>query len=247
MNNNYQNIFSREYIDELTSKVQQANIKEYFNEDYFSNSEKNPPGKSVIQLNANIELRLPSSNIENNDIENSQIIYNELKSLNETQASDPRLWTYLTHMTFWKYMRKRWPVEKFEDEAEELLDDLSTKNRQINFILTRYFLLTPNRRRLLRNGISRLWWYAHLTYDKNRKDPYELTKVLLSHQDIAQNLLERSLGSNKQVLSSILNFLKDNQSLSREEIREMIKEINLVGGVKNLHILDENEITKVFI
>lgn len=247
MNNNYQNIFSREYIDELTSKVQQANIKQYFNEDYFSNSEKNPPGKSVIQLNANIELRLPSSNIENNDIENSQIIYNELKSLNETQASDPRLWTYLTHMTFWKYMRKRWPVEKFEDEAEELLDDLSTKNRQINFILTRYFLLTPNRRRLLRNGISRLWWYAHLTYDKNRKDPYELTKVLLSHQDIAQNLLERSLGSNKQVLSSILNFLKDNQSLSREEIREMIKEINLVGGVKNLHILDENELTKVFI
>lgn len=247
MNNNYQNIFSREFIDELTSEVQQSNIKEYFNEDYFSNSDKNPPGKSVIQLNTNIELRLPSSNIENNDIENSQIIYNELKSLNETQASDPRLWTYLTHMTFWKYMRKRWPVEKFEDEAEELLDDLSTKNRQINFILTRYFLLTPNRRRLLRNGISRLWWYAHLTYDKNRKDPYELTKVLLSHQDIAQNLLERSLGSNKQVLSSILNFLKDNQSLSREEIREMIKEINLVGGVKNLHILDENEITKVFI
>jgi len=142
-------------------------------------------------------------------------------------------------------MRKRWPAEKFEEESENLTDDLSVKNRQANFIISRYHLKTPNRRRLLRNGISRLWWYAHLTYDEKRSDPFELTRVLLTHQDKAQNLLERSLGSNKKILVAILEYLKLNPSLTRDEVRNKIKELNLVGGVKNLHLLDQDEILEI--
>lgn len=240
-----QNIFSKYYVEELISKIETGRFNEYLSDDPFPFENKVPPGESVIEVNINLALKLPFSSSEHFDMENSITIYTEFKSLNETQASDTRLWTYLTHVNFWEYMRKRWPAEKFEEESENLTDDLSVKNKQANFIISRYHLKTPNRRRLLRNGISRLWWYAHLTYDEKRSDPFELTRVLLAHQDKAQNLLERSLGSNKKILAAILEYLKLTPSLTRDEVRDKIKELNLVGGVKNLHLLDQDEILEI--
>ena len=35
------------------------------------------------------------------DYENSQRVYLALNSLSLSQASDPRLWTYLTHVKYW--------------------------------------------------------------------------------------------------------------------------------------------------
>lgn len=240
-----QNIFSKYYVEELIYKIEAGRFEEYLSDNPFPFERKIPPGESVIEVDSNLALKLPTSSSEHFDMENSITIYNEFKLLNETQASDTRLWTYLTHVNFWGYMRKRWPAEKFEEDSENLSDDLSVKNKQANFIVSRYHLKTPNRRRLLRNGISRLWWYAHLTYDEKRADPFELTRVLLSHQDKAQNLLERSLGSNNKILVAVLEYIKSNPGLTREDVRDKIKELNLVGGVKNLHLLAQDEILEI--
>jgi hypothetical protein len=240
-----QKIFSKYYIEELISKIEYAKFEEYLSDNPFPFENKLPPGESIIEVDENLTLKLPLSSTEHFDMDNSITIYTEFKSLNETQASDARLWTYLTHVNYWEYMRKRWTAEKFEFESDELTDDLSVKNKQANFIISRYHLKTPNRRRLLRNGISRLWWYAHLTYDERLSDPFELTRILLAHQDKAQNLLERSLGSNKKILVTVLKYLKLNPELTREEVRDKIKEINLVGGVKNLHLLEQDELLDI--
>lgn len=245
MNKVKQKIFSKYYIDELISKIEKGDFNEYLSDTPFPIEKKLPPGESVIEVDYDLTLKIPTSSLDHFDLENSISIYKAFKSLNETQASDARLWTYLTHVNFWEYMRKRWPAEKFEDYLENLSDDSSTKSNQADFIIWRYFLKTSNKRRLLRNGISRLWWYAHLTYDDKRSDPFELTRVLLENQDKAQNLLERSLGSNKKILATVLEFLKLNPSLSREDIRDKIKELNLVGGVKNLHLLEKEEILNI--
>lgn len=242
-----QKIFSRLYIDDLISKIEQGNVDVYLNNSPFPFENKIPPGESIIEVNENLSLKIPVSSGENFDLDNSVAIYNEFKSLSEIQASDARLWTYLSHITFWEYMRSRWPAEKFADDSDELSDEISIKDKQANFVIWRYYLKTPNRRRLLRNGISRLWWYAHLTYDEKRSDPFEFTRVLLLHQDKAQNLLERSLGSNKKVLLAVLEYLKQNPHLSRDQVRDKIKEINLVGGVKNLHLLEHAEILEIII
>lgn len=245
MSKTKQKIFSKYYTDELISKIENGKFNEYLSDSLFPYENKVPPGESIIEISENLALKLPMSYTEHFDMENSITIYNELKSLNETQASDTRLWTYLTHVNFWEYMRRRWPAEKFEEESEDLFDELSVKNSQANFIISRYHLKTPNKRRLLRNGISRLWWYAHLTYDEKRGDPFELTRILLAHQDKAQNLLERSLGSNNKILVAVLEYLKSNSGLTREQVRDKIKEINLVGGVKNLHLLEQEEILEI--
>ncbi|MBE7476011.1 MAG: hypothetical protein B6D44_00325 [Ignavibacteriales bacterium UTCHB2] len=240
-----QKIFSKYYTEELISKIENGNFSEYLSDSPFPYENKMPPGESTIEVNENFSLKLPLSSAELYDMENSISLYSEFKSITETQASDNRLWTYLSHINLWEYMRKRWPAEKLGEESEDLFDELSVKNRQANFIISRYHLKTPNRRRLLRNGISRLWWYAHLTYDDKRSDPFELTRILLAHQDKAQNLLERSLGSDNKILVAVLEYLKFNPGLTREQVRDKIKEINLVGGVKNLHLLEQNEILEI--
>lgn len=59
-----------------------------------------------------IDLIMPGSGDNHNDFENTKKIYTALKDLPFSIAIDERFWTYLTHVTFWKYMRERWPLEK---------------------------------------------------------------------------------------------------------------------------------------
>ena len=86
-------------------------------------------------------------------------------TLTREQASDPRLWVRLTHVEGWKYMRRRWNVApKIRDEKNP-----------VGYVLEHYFVASSSpSRALTRNGMARLWWYAHLTHDPARKDPYEL-------------------------------------------------------------------------
>src|SRR4051812_20917996 len=44
----------------------------------------------------------------NNDFETAVLIFEGYKKLEPIQASDERLWTFLTHVDFYPYMIKRW-------------------------------------------------------------------------------------------------------------------------------------------
>jgi len=117
------------------------------------------------------------------------------------------------------------------------------KSKIVEFIRDRYFLNTLNIRSLTHNGISRLWWYPHLTIDNSRKDKYELAKVLLSLQDIPVSLLERSLGSNTNVRKAVLEFLLENpQYKTSKNVQNLLRQLNLAGGVKNIPMLKLAEI-----
>jgi len=133
-------------------------------------------------------------------------------------------------VTFWDYMRKRWPV----DEAD----------KPINRISDRYFLTTTSLESLTRNGISRLWWYGYLTHDANRSNPWELTETLLSRADLVVGITERAVGSNQSLRTAVLEFLADNPEISQSEklTRELLKKLNLVGGIRNLPFLDIAEL-----
>jgi hypothetical protein len=130
-------------------------------------------------------------------------------------------------------MKKRWSIEGIEDPKGRIKD--------------RYFINTIKLESLSRNGISRLWWYTHLTVDKSRKDNFELTRILLARQEIAVGILERRLGSISCVRKGILEYLRDNPKVinSEDQTRELIKFFNLVGGVKNLSMLKLNEVRKI--
>lgn len=167
------------------------------------------------------------------DLENSIRLHKAFASLTPVQARDPRLWTRLSHVEFWPYMRERWPIEKY----------MADRKKAERYVEGRYFVLRAEGRALLRNGMARLWWYSHLTYDENRPNPYELTAVLLNTLDITQQILERSMGRCRSVLVAFLEFLLQNPKLlergdaNRTKIRALAKSLNLFGGVAILDCL----------
>jgi hypothetical protein len=223
-------VFSESYTDKLYRDIKNTNNPENYYRDHFPHEHRFPKGSTNILINEDFNL-----DPEKSDLENSILLYEEL-SLNETQASDPRFWTYLSHVVFWKYMRKRWALE-----------DVRKSDNTTGRIIDRYLLVNPRLESLTRNGISRLWWYAHLTKDKNRSDSYELTKVLLSRAEVAVGILERTIGINKNMRTAILEFLKENNTIlaSQDLTRLLLRSFNLFGGTKVLPMLEPSEIKKI--
>lgn len=220
-------VFSSAYVDKLYRNViATQNFEEYL-QPKFPYEDRYPKGATGIIINKHLIL-----DPDKEDIENCKAIYDGL-DINETQASDERFWVYLTHVYFFDYMKKRWPIKD--------------ASKPISRIKDRYFLRTISIETLTRNGISRLWWYAHLTYDKSRRNPYELTEVLLSRADLTVGLTERAFGSNKNIRIALLEFLMGNPSIATNEdrTRELYKGLNLVGGVKNLPFLEVSELKDV--
>jgi hypothetical protein len=118
----------------------------------------------------------------------------------------------MTHIQNWDYMKNRWSISS-----------TSAKDKD-NFITERYFLKTNNSRWLIRNGISRLWWFGYLTYTDT--DQWALTDTLLDLQDIQAALLERSYGRNRNVLLATLRVITE----TRTELEEALQ--NKYGGLK---------------
>jgi len=185
-----------------------------------------------------LHLELPQDG-DLKDLENAIRMHRALRTLSPLQARDPRLWTRLAHVDFWQYMRLRWQVEKHMADQDEA----------VRFIDTRYFVSQSQSRALLRNGIARLWWVAHLSCDPERENPYELTTVLLSTLDITQQILERGLGRAPNIIRGFLEFLLRNSATllsggnaNRKRIRRLAKFLNMHGGVCILDCLSQGEI-----
>ena len=170
------------------------------------------------------------------DISNIKIIYDNLKNLTDSQASDERLWAGLCHTLFWNYMQKRWPLPEDESDCEK-------------FILQHYFF-NHGARSTITNGLSRLWWYGRLTYDEtNTNNPYELTEYIANDINVKGFMLfgsnfSRNRTIQRVFLYTIKKYEEDhNLELSREEFLELRKKMVLWSGKLAIDVMD-NEILK---
>lgn len=207
----------------LTFKVNKK-LRSFYNEDHF-------PSESLEELNLptihSIDHELELSPKPDKDAENSIKIFQELKHLDRVQANDRRLWVALTHKRFFNYTKERWVKgEQYSDDA----------------ILRRFHFEGSSLEARMRNSISRLWWAAKITYDENRSDPFELTKLLWEKQDIIQGIVERSYGTYESVVQTFLETYKSNKQLSEKELRSLYKGLNSIGGVKILSALNKEEV-----
>lgn len=185
-----------------------------------------------------VEILPPTSKSELFDLENTKTLYTALRHLTPLQASDERLWAYLTHVTYWDYMRKRWPVEQYKDKR--VADNLQE----------RYFFMSDRPRALIRNGMARLWWYGYTTYDEQRDDPFELTGVLLKNLDVTQSILERAFSRNRLVTHAVLSVLLQREKdgapfYERDSVRDLAKYLVQVGGVTIIDALSFTELRDV--
>lgn len=180
----------------------------------------------AIAANLHIKLVSPASKAPAADADNAARLHEALASLSEVQASDIRLWAYLAHGPLFQYMKARWPVSGDKDEMRSSIE-------------SRWLFLNESRpRALMRQGVSRLWWAAHLTRSPwqtdpflkplQKKDPYAYTRLLFSRQDIFKNLLERSFGRERRILIPSLAVLADRGVLTtdRDLTRGFMRKIN---------------------
>jgi hypothetical protein len=211
----------RNLAKEKEKWLERCDISNPWLNNYFGHEKWRGDTDIEIQEDFNLTIGGPES-----DIENSIRIYEVFQDkLTPVQASDPRLWAFLCHESFWIYMVNRWKPQSERD------------------IGSRYFLDGNDSRALSRNGIARLWWFAYLTYNRERDDPYELLNVLLSDQNVQHNLLERNFGRNRIILHTILDFIKSHPEINKKEDYERIgKIINRLGGVRLLDCLKKREI-----
>ena len=134
------------------------------------------------------------------DAQATQLVFQWLSNLTPVQAADERLWVFLTHRVFHRYVHQRW--------GSSLEGSTQPENR----VLDRWFFRGTGVATFVRNGISRLWWFGYLTYDSKRPNPFEFTDALLSLQDIQVAFLERSLGRCRPLLRAVLETVKKHEA-----------------------------------
>lgn len=152
------------------------------------------------------------------DLENVKRVHKNMSALTESQASDERIWTAYTLSVFLDYMRYRWPAD-----SEKTM-------------MNRYFFSYSPKRSLFRNGVSRLWWIGHLTYDSSLSgDKYELTEYVCRKQDNINLLLDINFGNNPDILRAASRALIDGEkagmNIDREVVRHVSEYINTLGGI----------------
>ena len=164
-----------------------------------------------------------------NDCDSSIQIFEALNNLDRVQANDRRLWVAMTHTKFFKYTVNRWNIDK------------TTTDRTI---IDRFHFEGSGLATRMRNSISRLWWAAKLTHDESLENPYKLTRILWSKQDLFTGIFERSYGTYENVVKSIVVIYDSNPHLTEGELRMLHTGLNAVGGVKLLALLSMEDVSK---
>jgi hypothetical protein len=196
------------------------NSKEVWIDNFFENEIwEREVDKRIYDLSDTIRLNYGDSK---KDIDNIKIIHGALKSFSPRILVDEKIWVYLTHKTFYNYMISRW-------------DPVSTS------IKDRYFLSGSSTRSLSRNGISRLWFLGHISFDENLSNPYEITEMMMSMQDIMTTIVERpSTAMNKIFFKAIIKLVFQN-SLTRDDYRNLLKRCERISGISRFDSFDEEE------
>ena len=171
-------------------------------------------------------------------IKNIQIIWESLRGLSITEAENEKVWVALENTYYLDYH----------------LDQLKmiTGKKKEASITSRTIFNNGNKRSLMINNISILWWIAYYTYDERLEDPYYYTKRFLSgsYRGNAVAYFSSNLVSNKEIvlgtLEAICEWIDENKMIeNRFSYSNANKILNLVGGVVVLDFLSKEEIKNI--
>lgn len=225
-------LYKNEFISKILHRVASGDYSQYKSGD-FGTTDSDIIRISDVKYSINFALENPQSG-DDMDIENCITLFENMKDLSPSEASDGRLWTYLVHERHINYSMKRWPI-----------DFNSSPDRLMKQVLLHFVLHKNSVRPYLDNALARLWWIAYLTYAKDAEDPYELTKELLSDSDYTRTLLTSLPGRNKVFLHAFLRYAIDSDWLKtgkEAKVRSIMKRINFISSYRNFGLMSEDEI-----
>lgn len=171
-------------------------------------------------------------------LKNIQIIWESLRGLSIAEAENEKVWIALENTYYLDYHLDQ-------------LKMITGKKREAS-IISRTIFNNGNKRSLMINNISILWWIAYYTYDERLEDPYYYTKRFLagSYRGNAVAYFSSNLVSNKDIvigtLEAIYELIDENKMIeNRFSYSNANKILNMVGGVVVLDFLTQDEIKNI--
>ena len=177
------------------------------------------------------ELVMDGENPFATEAKKVEIVYSNLQFLTDSQASDERLWAGLGLSYFWKYIKYRWAIDG---------------RSSVDTLRNHFFFGMGPRVSLTRQGVARLWWIGRLTYDGQRSDSFELTKLVCEQASFIPDILERNTSNNPRIVHAFLDALlalrAEGITITAELVRELSKYLNVLGGTYLLDCLSPEKI-----
>lgn len=211
-------------LEELRDSMLSSQTNEWL-KDFFG--EENPFIKSKLYIE-DFELDMSDESPSKTDFENAKRLFENLK-ITESQACDHRLWLGLSFSKFYDYMVYRYGKTSSQIKNKWLFQKKSFKSA------------------LFRQGLSMLWWYVYITYDKtNEENPYELTEYAFNNKDFLISIYSRTFCGSRHITKGLIRALRDFEKVvgrvDRTYYNSVIKYLSFLGGAYIIDIMSEKEI-----
>lgn len=182
------------------------------------------------------ELLINEETPSSSDVYNIKLLYLKLRDLNDSFATDERLWAGISHTVFYEYMQKRWPNQN-DSKA----------------ILNHYFFSTSRPRCYMINTLARLWWFGKKTYLENEDNEFALLDYIGHDINGYGFTLFGSNWSNsertlKVFFDAIFEFDEETGGkVGRALFNEVMKYANCLSGIYVLDACDNDFIRNKFL
>lgn len=162
-------------------------------------------------------------------LSNTKKIYEAFKDLPRYVLCNNRFWAWFT-------------FEKAYKQA------IHASGKRFNEEYVKNQWLQGNSRRDLMLGIiSKYYFYAEISVDKNLENQYELTEYAFTNAEAYRNLVYRNIGMLKNVSLEYLRVQcdyskKTGKIITKPQARELMKEVSRMGSVMLIDLVSNKEI-----
>jgi hypothetical protein len=195
-------------------------------------------------LRSQLDFEMPDLSFEEDyalsDCRNVKEVYNSLKHMSVSQATQERVWTGLAHLQFRDFTFYR------------LKKDIDERNDKR--IYTSLFFKHGKKRSLFVHILARLWWVGYMTYDETKEsNPFWLTDFFTEKDFSARCVVffSSNFTSNRDITIGILKALyqlnEQGINITRDYFVQATKYLNVVGGAMVLDMLNKDEVEKMII
>lgn len=229
------------------------------------------------ELNIDLTQTLEYPNIEEptglvdkldpNDFFKSAVaLYEAYQNLELIQASDPRFWTYLTHVQLFSYMHS-YRSKQIHSEVTHIDEDENRKQPKTKedyerngwTYLQDHWFVSPSAKtagNFSRHDFASMWWMVYLTVEPSlgKEHQYDITKVMTSNRSAVTFILLRSKVFRVQtIFKSVGHFVYDNWDTifngqnMKTKFRYIFDYLNMIGGKTNLAYLDRDQVDELLV
>lgn len=154
---------------------------------------------------------------EEMDKELAPVVHQEL-DLTRRQASDPRIWNYLSIAVMPDFVEQRWTAD-----ADNIRWVASSRKQVLN-----------------RQAFSSLWWTAEATYTPDKE--YEFTKKVFEAQEFKNWLMGPAYGKSDKVINALIATLHDMKS---GDYRRVLREFTALTATYSVDSMSERELREL--